>query len=147
MAAQTFRESGAPSKTGTVDTLLFGSTVTIYGVVYSHDLQLTSPAKRSPRPRSQYDPAARSGTRVTILVEGPLQGVPALSTNSEDAQRRAGALLKKEQQLRDGQQAMAEYQAELQATREKTARLRALRLARDAADKTKTRPAKVTGAA
>jgi hypothetical protein len=35
------------------------------------------------------------------------------------------ALFKKEQQLREGQQAMAEYQAELRAMREKTARLRA----------------------
>jgi hypothetical protein len=38
----------------------------------------------------------------------------------------------KEQQLLDAQQAMAEYEAELRAMREKTARLRALRLARDA---------------
>ncbi len=35
-------------------------------------------------------------------------------------------------QLREGQQAMAEYEAACAATREKTARLRALRLARDA---------------
>ena len=54
--------------------------------------------------------------------------------NADDADRRAGALFKKEQQLREAQQAMAEYQAELQAMREKTARLRALRLARDAAN-------------
>jgi hypothetical protein len=54
--------------------------------------------------------------------------------NSDEAHRRAEALFKKEQQLREGQQAMAEYQAELRATREKTARLRALRLARDAAN-------------
>jgi hypothetical protein len=54
--------------------------------------------------------------------------------NSDEAHRRAEALFKKEQQLREGQQAMAEYQAELRAMREKTARLRALRLARDAAN-------------
>ena len=54
--------------------------------------------------------------------------------NADDANRRAGALFKKEQQSREAQQAMAEYQAELQAMREKTARLRALRLARDAAN-------------
>jgi hypothetical protein len=53
--------------------------------------------------------------------------------NSDEAHRRAEALFKKEQQLREGQQAMAEYQAELRAMQEKTARLRALRLARDAA--------------
>ena len=57
--------------------------------------------------------------------------------NADDANRRAGALFKKEQQLREAQQAMAEYQAGLRAMREKTARLRALRLARDAANQSK----------
>jgi hypothetical protein len=52
---------------------------------------------------------------------------------SVEAHRRAEALFKKEQQLREGQQTMAEYQAEW----EKTARLRALRLARDAANQKK----------
>jgi hypothetical protein len=58
---------------------------------------------------------------------------------SVEAHRRAEALFKKEQQLREGQQTMAEYQAEWRAMREKTARLRALRLARDAANQ-KTPP-------
>jgi hypothetical protein len=40
---------------------------------------------------------------------------------------------KKEQRAREGAQAWAEYQAEARATQIKTARLRALRLARDAA--------------
>jgi hypothetical protein len=44
--------------------------------------------------------------------------------------RHAEALFKKEQQQREAQKAMAEYQAGLHAMREKTARLRALRLAR-----------------
>ena len=49
---------------------------------------------------------------------------------------RASALFnKKEEQQREGRKAMAEYEATQQAMREKTARLRALRLARDAADK------------
>ena len=52
--------------------------------------------------------------------------------NSNEAQRRAEALFKKEQQSREAQKARADYQAELHAMREKTARLRALRLARDA---------------
>jgi hypothetical protein len=69
-----------------------------------------------------------------------------LSTNLDEAHRRADALFKKEQQLREGQQAMAEYQANLNAMREKTARLRALRLARDVANQ-KTPPANKTGAA
>jgi hypothetical protein len=42
-------------------------------------------------------------------------------------------MFKKEQRQRDGEQAMAEYEAERRATAEKTAKLRALRLARDAA--------------
>jgi hypothetical protein len=58
------------------------------------------------------------------------QGV---SMNSNEAERRAAALFRKEQQSREAQQAMADYQAELHATREKTARLRTLRLAREAA--------------
>ena len=55
-----------------------------------------------------------------------------MHSNEHEAQRRAEALFKKEQQLREGQKAMADYQAKLHAMREKTARLRALRLARDA---------------
>jgi hypothetical protein len=55
--------------------------------------------------------------------------------DSGQAHRRAEALFKKEQQMREGQQAMAEYQAKLDAMRKNTARLRALRLARDAANK------------
>jgi hypothetical protein len=54
--------------------------------------------------------------------------------NSEQPQDRAEALFKKKQErLREGQQAMAEYLADRRAVGEKTARLRALRLARDAA--------------
>jgi hypothetical protein len=67
--------------------------------------------------------------------------------NTDEAHRRAEALFKKEQQLREAQQAMAEYQAQLHAMREKTTRLRALRLARDAANRTKQRPVRQKGAA
>jgi hypothetical protein len=71
-------------------------------------------------------------------------GVLTLSTNLDETHRRAAeAVFKKEQRLREGEQAMAEYQAELLAMREKTARLRALRLARDAANK-KTPPINIT---
>ena len=55
-------------------------------------------------------------------------------TSHQPNVERAEALLKKKQErLREGQLAMAEYQADGRAVREKTARLRALRLARDAA--------------
>jgi hypothetical protein len=47
---------------------------------------------------------------------------------------RASALFnKKEEQQREGRKAMAEYEAAQRALREKTAKLRALRLAREAA--------------
>jgi len=60
-----------------------------------------------------------------------------LETNAKRVRDRAeAAFRKKEQQQREGQQAMAEYEAARAATLEKTARLRALRLARDAALKT-----------
>jgi hypothetical protein len=59
-----------------------------------------------------------------------------LSVNTDEARRRAETLFKKEQQLREAQQAMTEYQAGLRMMREKTARLRA-RLARDAANNNK----------
>jgi hypothetical protein len=54
--------------------------------------------------------------------------------SSDQARRRAEKLFKKEERLQDGQQAMTEYQAEREAVRMKTARLRALRLSRSAAD-------------
>jgi hypothetical protein len=55
--------------------------------------------------------------------------------NSHQALDRAEALFKKkEERLREGQEAMADYEADGHAMREKTARLRALRLARDAAN-------------
>ena len=56
-----------------------------------------------------------------------------MSTNSPETPG-AIALKKKQERLRDGQQAMAEYLADKHAMRERTAKLRALRLARDAAN-------------
>jgi hypothetical protein len=56
-----------------------------------------------------------------------------ISTSSDQA--RAEAQFKREERLRDGQKTMAGYEATLRAVREKTARLRALRLALDAAAK------------
>ena len=58
-----------------------------------------------------------------------------MKTTSEQAHDRAeAAFKKKETQLNEGRKAMAEYNASRLAVRDKTARLRALRLARDAAD-------------
>jgi hypothetical protein len=58
-----------------------------------------------------------------------------LATNSKDAQARAEASFKKKEiQLREGAKAMAEYQAAGRAEREKTARLKLLREAKQAAE-------------
>ena len=58
-----------------------------------------------------------------------------MATNSKDAQARAEASFKKKEiQLREGAKAMAEYQAASRAEREKTARLKLLREAKEAAD-------------
>jgi hypothetical protein len=54
------------------------------------------------------------------------------STNRDRS--RAEASFKKAQRFQDGQIATAAYEAEQQAVQQKTARLRALRLARDAAE-------------
>ncbi|SRR6266699_7025349 len=57
-------------------------------------------------------------------------------SNSKEARARAEAIFKrKEQQAREGATAWAEYEAQRRAIAEKTERLRALRLAKEAADK------------
>jgi hypothetical protein len=53
----------------------------------------------------------------------------------QEARDRAEAVFnKKEEAQREGQKAMQEYRANIEAQREKTARLKALRLARNAAN-------------
>jgi hypothetical protein len=54
------------------------------------------------------------------------------TVDSDQARQRAERSFKKEQRAQDGQAAVTEYEAEARATREKTARLKALRLAREA---------------
>jgi hypothetical protein len=57
-------------------------------------------------------------------------------TNSKEAlKKRAHARFKKDERVREGTKAMLEYEAEGRALREKTARLRALRLDKAAAEK------------
>jgi hypothetical protein len=56
-------------------------------------------------------------------------------TNSKEAlKKRADASFKKDERVREGRKAMLEYEAEGRAVREKTARLRALRLDKEAAE-------------
>ena len=57
-------------------------------------------------------------------------------TNSKEAlKKRADARFKKDERVRESTKAMLEYEAEGRAVREKTARLRALRLDKEAAEK------------
>jgi hypothetical protein len=63
-----------------------------------------------------------------------------MRVNGTTERDRAEALFKKQEQARGGAKAMADYEAAQQAIREKTARLRALRLARQAAEQ--SRPVK-----
>jgi hypothetical protein len=60
--------------------------------------------------------------------------VTAVSKKRED-RKLTDATFKKEERAREGTKAMKEYEAEARATLEKTARLRALRLAKEAAEK------------
>jgi len=59
----------------------------------------------------------------------------ATEARSTEARTRAEASFKKEQRAKEGAQAMQEYQASSRAVREKTERLKALRLAKEEADK------------
>jgi hypothetical protein len=54
------------------------------------------------------------------------------TVNSDQARQRAEKSSKKEERARDGRAAMTEYEAQAFATREKTARLKGLRLAKEA---------------
>ena len=54
---------------------------------------------------------------------------------SSEARARAEASFKKEERAREGAKAAAEYQAEGKIVRERMAQLKAMRLAKEAADK------------
>lgn len=58
-----------------------------------------------------------------------------MTTKSDEARSRAEANFKKEERAKEGAKAMMEYQANSRLVREKTERLRALRLAKEAADR------------
>jgi hypothetical protein len=51
--------------------------------------------------------------------------------NSDQAKQRAEKSFKQEDRARGARKAMSEYEAQARATREKTARLKALRLAKE----------------
>jgi hypothetical protein len=57
-----------------------------------------------------------------------------METNFDQARKRVEAAFKKEERAREGAKAMTEYEAGVRAVREKTARLRALRLTKQAGE-------------
>jgi hypothetical protein len=59
----------------------------------------------------------------------------ATEARSSEARSRAEASFRKEERAKDGAKAMMEYQAHSRVVREKMAKLRALRLAKEAAEK------------
>ena len=58
-----------------------------------------------------------------------------MTTRVDEARARAEASFRKEERAKDGAVAMTEYQANILLVREKTERLRALRLAKEAAER------------
>jgi hypothetical protein len=64
--------------------------------------------------------------------------------NSDRARQRAERNFKKEERAQDGRKATIEYEAQAVATRNKTARLKALRLAKEAQAQTEAPPVKQT---
>ncbi len=65
-----------------------------------------------------------------------------MAKNSKDVMDRAEASFKKEERAREGAKAMRDYEAENRAVHEKTARLKALRLAKEAAEPKAAEPKK-----
>jgi hypothetical protein len=59
----------------------------------------------------------------------------ASEARADEVKARAEASFKKEERAKEGARAMMEYQASGKAAREKMAQLKALRLAKEAADK------------
>ena len=58
-----------------------------------------------------------------------------MEVNLDRVQKRVEALFKKEERARESAEAMLEYKADVCAVRERTTRLRALRLAKELAEK------------
>jgi hypothetical protein len=68
-----------------------------------------------------------------------------VATTVKDSKQRAAAAAMKEQRARDGAQALREYEAEKLALQAKTARLRALRLAKEAGSRQDTKKQRPEG--
>lgn len=80
--------------------------------------------------------AASINTAMKGVVSEQTRRKGDIVTNSKEAlKKRADASFKKDERVREGTKAMLDYEAEGRAVREKTARLRALRLDKEAAEK------------
>jgi hypothetical protein len=97
------------------------------------------PSKRAAAAVSDNTDCEENAFRASILKEKPLATAP---TKSGDPQIRAEASFRKEERAKDGAKAMMEYQANGRIAREKMAQLKALRLAKEAAEKAAQKPDK-----
>jgi hypothetical protein len=68
----------------------------------------------------------------------------AFTMDSDQDRKRAERSFKQEERARDGRKAMTEYEVQARATRAKTERLKALRLAKEAQAQTEAPPVKPT---
>ena len=87
--------------------------------------------------RERYAPVAASiNTAMKGVVSEQTRRKGHIVKNSKEAlKKQADARFKKDERVREGTKAMLDYEAEGRAVREKTARLRALRLDKEAAEK------------
>jgi len=76
--------------------------------------------------------AASAGRLKAEWICGIVAAQEIFTVDSDQARQRAEKRFKKEQRAQDGRAAVTEYEAEVRATREKTASLKALRLAKEA---------------
>lgn len=93
------------------------------------------------RPPSQYLSTAALNHQKKTYIKGRSPILQAaekettLTAKPNDARARAEANFKKEERAKEGAKAMMEYHANNRMVREKTERLKALRLAKEAAEK------------
>jgi|SRR6266568_1128403 len=93
------------------------------------------PITSSRRARKHDRPSGRR-LRARGCTLSPTGKEITLANNSKEARDKAEANAKKqEQRAREGAKAMADYEAEGRAVRERTAKLKSLRLAKEAAEK------------
>ena len=94
------------------------------------------PLKPITEPANNYSITSVARPRIRGGIANPSsKAVLTLTTKSNEARARAEASFSKEERAKEGAKAMMEYLANSRMVREKTERLKALRLAKEAADK------------